>query len=107
MIDGRAWAPAEVQPAYSPGTVPLRTRTFSLTLRACGDHGGDFTRCQLLFHRGPWRFLCGLTPAYTGWVFVTPDGRYIITEPRDALDVRNWKQYALFEALEDPKLHDY
>lgn len=101
VIDGRAWAPAEVQPTYSPGTVPLRTRTFALTLRDCGDHGGDFTHCQLLFHRGrgtPVRIDAG----FTGWVFVTPDGRYIITEPLYALDVRNWTQYALFEALRIP-----
>ena len=39
---------------------------------------------------------------FTGWVFVTPDGRYIVTEPLYALDVRNWKQYALFEALKIP-----
>jgi hypothetical protein len=36
---------------------------------------------------------------FTAWVFLTPDARYIITEPLYALDVRNWKQYALFEAL--------
>src|SRR6476661_3951907 len=80
VIDGRAWVPAEVQPTYSPGTVPLRTRTFSLASMDCGDHGGDFTRCQLLFHRGrgaPVRIDAG----FTGWVFVTPDGRYVITEP--------------------------
>ena len=101
LIDGRAWVAVEAHPTYSPGTVPLHTRTFSLTLRDCGDHGGDFTRCQLLFHRGrgaPVRIDAG----FTGWVFVTPDGRYIITEPLYALDVRNWKQYALFEALKIP-----
>ena len=101
VIDGRAWAAAEVQPAYSPGTVTLGTRTFSLTLRDCGDHDGDYTRCQLLLRRGrgaPVRIDAG----FTGWVLVTPDGRYIITEPLYALDVRNWKQYALFEALKIP-----
>ena len=101
VIDGRAWVPADVQPTYSPGNVPLRTQTFSLTLRDCGDHGGDFTRCQLLFRRGrgaPVRIDAG----FTGWVFVTPDGRYVITEPLYVLDVRNWTQYALFEALKIP-----
>jgi hypothetical protein len=39
---------------------------------------------------------------FTGWVFVTPDGRYVITEPLYALDVREWKQYALFDALKIP-----
>src|SRR5262245_2740118 len=53
VIDGRAWVATEVQFTHSPGAVLLRTRTFSLTARDCGDHGGDFERCQLLFHRGP------------------------------------------------------
>jgi hypothetical protein len=100
VIDGRAWAAAEVQPTYSPGTVPLRTRAFSLTSKDCGDHG-DFTRCQLLFHQGrgaPVRIDAG----FTAWVFVTADGSYIFTEPLNALDVRNWRQYALSEALKIP-----
>jgi hypothetical protein len=99
-IDGRAWAAAKVQPLYTSGTVALGTRTFSLTSRNCGDHG-DFTRCQLFFHRGrgaPVRIDAG----FTGWVFVTPDARYVITEPLYALDVRTWKQYALSEALTIP-----
>ena len=40
--------------------------------------------------------------SFTGWVFVTPDSRYILTEPLYVLDVREWKQYALFEALRIP-----
>ena len=35
-------------------------------------------------------------------VFVTSDGRYIVTEPLYVLDVREWKQYALFESLQIP-----
>jgi hypothetical protein len=97
VIDGRAWMAAEVQPTYSSDAAPLRTRTFSLSSRDCGDRG-DFTRCQILFHRdngAPVRIDAG----FTGWVFVTPDARYIITEPLYVLDVPNWTQYALFEAL--------
>ena len=101
LIDGREWIAANVQTTSSPGRVPLPTRGFSLTLRNCGDHGGDFERCQLLFQRGraaPVR----IDPVVTGWVFVTPNGRYIVTEPLYVLDVVEWKQYALFEALEIP-----
>ncbi len=101
LIDGREWMAADVQTASSPGTVPVPTQAFSLTLADCGDHGGDFERCQLLLQRGraaPVRIDDGLT----GWVFVTPDGRYIVTEPLYVLDVRDWKQYALSEALRIP-----
>jgi hypothetical protein len=101
VIDGRAWVAAKVELSSSSGTVPLQTRAFSLTLTDCGDHGGDFVRCQLLLQRdraAPVRIDAG----FTAWVFLTPDARYIITEPLYALDVRNWTQYALFEALKIP-----
>jgi len=101
VIDGREWVAAEVQTISSPGKVALPTQAFSLTAIDCGDHNGDFERCQLLFQRGraaPVRIDRG----YTGWVFVTPDGRYVITEPLYVLDVREWNQYALDEALQIP-----
>lgn len=100
LVDGREWIAARVHPAASPGTVPVPGRAFSLTLTDCGDRG-DFTRCQVLFQRGraaPVRIDNG----FTGWVFVTPDGRYIVTEPLYVLDVTEWKQYALFEAFGIP-----
>jgi hypothetical protein len=101
IIDGREWITADVETTSSPGPVSVKTKAFSLTSRDCGDHGGDFERCQLFFQRG------GATPVridagFTGWVFVTPDGRYIVTEPLYVLDVREWKQYALFESLQIP-----
>ena len=98
-IDGRAWIAANVHRTPFPGEVPVPVKVgFSLTLADCGDHGGDFVRCQLMFQRGraaPVRIDNG----FTGWVFVTPDARYIVSEPLYVLDVREWKQYALFEAL--------
>ena len=101
IIDGREWIAANVETTSSPGPVSVQTKAFSLTLRDCGDHGGDFERCQLFFQRGratPVRIDAG----FTGWAFVTPDARYIVTEPLYVLDVREWKQYALFESLQIP-----
>jgi hypothetical protein len=101
IIDGREWIAANVETTSSPGPVSVQTKAFSLTLRDCGDHGGDFERCQLFFQRGratPVRIDAG----FTGWVFVTPDARYVVTEPLYVLDVREWKQYALFESLQIP-----
>jgi hypothetical protein len=101
LIDGREWIAANVETTSSPGTVSVQTKAFSLTAEDCGNHGGDFDRCQLLLQRGrasPIRIDAG----FTGWVFVTPDGRYIATEPLYVLDVREWKQYALFESLQIP-----
>lgn len=104
-IDGQEWIAAEAQPTSSAGVVRLPTNAFSITTEECGDHGGDFERCRLLFHRGhatPVR----IDVDYTGWVFVTPDARYIIQEPLYVLDVREWKQYAVFEALQIPNYTD-
>lgn len=101
IVDGREWIAANVETTSSPGRVSAQIKAFSLTTRDCGDHGGDFERCQLFFQRGratPVRIDAG----FTGWVFVTPDGRYIVTEPLYVLDVREWKQYALFESLRIP-----
>jgi hypothetical protein len=100
MIDGREWIAAEAEPASDPDLVPSRRKAFSFVLEDCGDYG-DFQRCRLLLRRGkatPVRIDAGST----GWVFVTPDERYVITEPLYVLDVREWKQYALFEALQIP-----
>ena len=97
-IDGKAWIAATVHTVSDPGTIPARVKAFSLVAADCGDHGGDFQRCHLLLRRSaaaPVRIDTGLT----GWVFVTPDGRYVITEPLDVLDVRAWKQYVLSDAL--------
>jgi hypothetical protein len=100
IIDGRDWVEADVKPTYSPGIVPGPTRAFSLSLRSCGDHGGDFERCELMFQRG--RSARVRINEITGWVFVTPDGRYVFTEPLYVLDVQRWVQYALFDALGIP-----
>jgi len=98
VVDGRAWIAANVQ--ATPGPVLVSTQAFVLTLEDCGDVG-DFVRCKLLFRRGraaPVR----IDNDFTGWVFVTPDDRYIVTEPLFVLDVREWKQYALFDVLKIP-----
>jgi hypothetical protein len=101
VIDGQEWIASEVETTSSPGRVPVPTQAFSLTLADCGDHAGDFVRCRLLFQRGRATPV-PIDAGFTGWAFVTPDARYIVTEPLFVLDVREWKQYALFEALQIP-----
>ena len=43
-----------------------------------------------------------ISNGFTAWVFVSPDGRHIVTEPLYVLDVREWTQYSLSEALQIP-----
>jgi hypothetical protein len=99
-IDGKEWIAADVRTPFLDHVVNP-TRSFSLTFTDCGDHDGDFERCQLLFRGGGGRPV-RIDNGYTGWVYVTPDRRYIFTEPLYALDVRAWKQYAVFDALHIP-----
>jgi hypothetical protein len=98
VIDGREWIATNVQTTSDAGPVPLPTQEFSLTATNCGDHSGDFERCEVLFQWG--RALPVRTDrGFTGWVYVTPDARYIFTEPLYVLDVSGWNQYALFDAF--------
>jgi hypothetical protein len=100
-LDGREWMAANVQTTSEPGRVAVLTQAFTLTAADCGDHGGDFERCQILLQRGRAAAV-RIDAGFSGWVFVTPDSRYIVTEPLYVLDVREWKQYALFDALQIP-----
>lgn len=99
-IDGGEWIATSAHPVNEPGTVTVFAKTLALIARDCGDHDGDFERCQLLLRHGGQAVR--IDTGWTGWVFVTPDERYIITEPLDLLDVRAWKQYLLSEALDIP-----
>ena len=76
----------------------MPNRRFSLTLEEADEETGDFVRYKLWFRRGRSRPV-QIDNGFTGWVYVTPDGRYVITEPLYVLEVAAWTQYALFDAL--------
>jgi len=97
VLDEREWIEANVQSTFEDGAVPVPTREFSLTATGC-DAVGDFSRCKLLFQSGRAGTVL-IDRGFTGWVYVTPDARYVFTEPLYVLDVRDWTQYALFDAL--------
>jgi hypothetical protein len=97
---GGEWIAASPEPVNRPGTVASKAKHLTLVARECGDHGGDFERCQLLLQRG--RQTVPIKTGWTGWAFVTPDERYVISEPLDILDVHAWKLYRLSEALAIP-----
>ena len=97
-INGREWIAVEVISGDVSTTVQAKDRTFSLAFREAGADTGDFERYRVYLLRGrnaPAR----IDNVFTGWVYVTPDSHYVFTEPLYALDVRQWKQYPLFDAL--------
>lgn len=102
-IDGREWTAVDVLTGPAPSTLTAPNRRFTLRLEEPdpGVDTGDFQRYELFFSRGGAGRV-RIDRGFTGWVYVTPDSRYVITEPLYVLDVRAWTQHALFEALQIP-----
>lgn len=98
QVDGRAWTAVEVSTGPAPAVISAPKRRFSLTLRETDEDTGDFTRYELWFRR-PRSMAVRVDSDFTGWVYITPDSRFVFSEPLFALDVRGWKQYALHDAL--------
>jgi hypothetical protein len=99
-IDGREWIAAEVHTDPSPAALRAPDGAFWLTLVPVDRDTGDFVRYDLMFEsreRRPVRIA-----ESTGWVYVTPDSRYVISEPLFVLDVAAWTTYALHARLEIP-----
>jgi len=97
-INGREWIAVEAIPGDVDTRVQARDRTFSLLFREAGADTGDFERYQLYLQRSG-RAPVRIGEGFTGWVYITPDSRYVFTEPLYVLDVRDWKQYPLFDVL--------
>jgi hypothetical protein len=94
----QGWQKANVFSGPPPEAIAAPKGEFSLTFGDPGVDTGDFARYTLVLTRdkaAPVR----IDQGFTGWAFVTPDGRYVFTEPLFALDVRASKQYALHDVL--------
>lgn len=97
-IDGREWVAAEVQTDPVPAVFRAPNGQFWLTLVPRRRNTGDFVRYELVFEG---RETAAIRVAeLTGWVYVTPDSRYVISEPLFVLDVSAWTEYALHDALD-------
>lgn len=100
-IDGREWIAVTMHDEPLPATLRSPDRRYAVTLEETDEDTGDFTRYKVLFQRGR-RTPVRIGDGFSGWVYITPDSRFVFTEPLYVLDVREWKQYALFETLEIP-----
>ena len=63
------------------------------------DEEGDVARWALMLERPGSRPVSLTAGGKTGFAYVTPDARFIFTEPLMAIDVRRWRRYALYSAL--------
>jgi hypothetical protein len=96
-IDGREWIRADVKFGAPRAWRPARA---DYTLRFGEvDEDGDIARWPLMFERQgapPVSLTAGGTTAFA---YVTPDARFIFTEPLMAIDVRRWQRYALYSVF--------
>ena len=99
-IDGREWIAASVFLGSASTEVRNDFGAFAVIFKPVDGDTGDFERYALYVQRG--RAEPVLINELTSWAYVSPDRRFIIAEPLYVLDVRQWKQYPLFEALRIP-----
>jgi hypothetical protein len=96
-IDGRAWMFVDVHtgrpPVFRPAGADYELRFTD------PDNEGDFERWAVMLER-PGRRPVSLTAGgKSGFAYVTPDARYVFTEPLILVDVKTWRRYALYAAL--------
>ena len=96
-VDGRAWIRADIKfgqpPTWRPAKGDYALRFADL------DEEGDIARWALILERPGARPVSLSAGGKTGFAYVTPDARFIFTEPLMAIDVRRWERYALHSAL--------
>lgn len=96
VIDGRTWIETHDQ-VMTTGTSRAPNGQFTLIMEDAPDRGGDVARFAIYFSdgRAP-RVLLDPDVAYT---YISPDSRWIISEPLEAIDVTTWIKYSLSKAF--------
>lgn len=96
-VDGKSWRRLDLANVPGPVTVPGGGFTLTLVETPPGVDTGDFERYQVVF-TAP-RATRVRMEEISGFAWVTPDARWIFTEPLDVVDVRTWRRYQLSTAL--------
>ena len=99
-IDGRTWIAIETVSAA--GRVRAPNARFTLMLEEAKDHAGDVVRFRIFFTEsgGP---RVQLDPGVAAYAYITPDSRWIVSDPLEVVDVRNWRKYSLSRSFKvDP-----
>ncbi len=99
-LDGRAWVAVEAGTGPAT-TIGARDGRFTVTLRETDQDTGDFARYEVWLQRRGAKAV-RIDSGFSGWIYITPDSRYVFSEPLFVLDVGRMKQYALHDALGIP-----
>lgn len=95
-IDGRAWIAIDSVSAAGPVRAP--NGRFTLTLEEAKEHAGDVVRFRVFFAEGARRIQ--LDPDVAAYAYISPDSRWIVTDPLEIVDVLTWRQYSLSKSFE-------
>jgi hypothetical protein len=99
IIDEKNWTGVEVTTGDVSTAMAPPDLSYVLTFGDPGKDTGDFMRYELMFKRGAAAAV-RIDDHFTGWAYVSPDGRYVFMEPLIVLDVAGWRKYDLSEVLE-------
>ena len=94
-VDGRTWL--AVDPRMAAGRIDAPNGSFAVTLSAPSE-AGDVVRFLATFSAGTGRSL-SLGSEPVSYALVTPDSRWILTEPLIVIDVQTWRRYNLSKAF--------
>jgi hypothetical protein len=98
IIDEKTWTTVEVAFGDLSTAVVPADLSYVLTFADPEENTGDFERYELMFKRGAAAAV-RIDDNFTGWTYVSPDGRYVFMEPLSVLDVASWRKYALSEVF--------
>jgi hypothetical protein len=99
-IDGRTWIAIET--ASAAGRLRAPDARFTLTLEEAKDHAGDVVRFRIFFTEGGGARV-QLDPGVAAYAYITPDSRWIVSDPLEVVDVRTWRKYSLSKSFKiDP-----
>lgn len=95
-IDRRNWIAIETVSAA--GRLRAPNSRFTLTLEEAKDHAGDVVRFRVFFSEaGSERVR--LDPDVAAYAYISPDSRWIVSEPLEVIDVLNWRRYSLSKSF--------
>src|SRR5918999_4926826 len=94
IIDGKNWTSVEVTNGDVSTAMAPPDLSYVLTFVDPGVDTGDFERYELMFKRGAAPAV-RIDDHFTGWAYISSDGRYVFMEPLTVLDVASWRKYTL------------
>lgn len=96
-VDGRTWLEVRDQ-IVSDGTYRAPNGQFTLTTEDKPENAHHVGTFAIYFTDGNGT-RSELDPGFAVYTYISPDSRWIISDPLEAIDVTNWVKYSLSKAF--------